>query len=327
MTHERSVIEMHAHIHPGEAKALASVMAANGLGKVVNLGTFEALGIPFEEGERSFRDVLGNRVIHFAAADFEDIAAGFGQRMALELERKVELGAKGLKIFKELGLRYRDADGELIPVDDSRLDPLWAKAGELRVPVLIHTADPVAFFLPLDENNERTLELSLNPEWYFGGPEFPDHDTLLDQRNRVIARHPDTAFIGAHLGNYPENLGYVDGCLERYPNLYVDISARIAEIGRHPRGEVRAFFIKHRDRVMFGTDLTLGWDEVSSEPAWLKTFFDAHWRFFETDERQVEYPVYPIMGNWKVDCIQLPDDCLEKLYVGNAERVIPGLRD
>jgi hypothetical protein len=107
----------------------------------------------------------------------------------------------------------------------------------------------------------------------------------------------------------------------------VDISARIAEIGRHPREEARAFFVKHQDRIMFGTDLTIGWDEVSSEPEWLRTFYDAHWRFFETDDSQVEYPVYPIMGNWKVDCIGLPEECLRKLYADNAKRVIPGLSD
>jgi predicted TIM-barrel fold metal-dependent hydrolase len=133
-------------------------------------------------------------------------------------------------MFKELGLRHKDAQGQLIPVDDARLDSLWAKAGELGVPVLIHTADPVAFFQPLDEENERWDELLLHPDWYFGGPEFPDHDTLLAQRNRVLERHPSTIFIGAHLGNYPEDLAYVDGCLDRYPNFFVDTTARIGEI-------------------------------------------------------------------------------------------------
>ena len=331
--HNRSVIDTHVHVHPDMAVGLADIMEANHLTKVVNLGILEALGIPFQDGMHAFRRTLGDRLVYFTTPDFSDTSFGFGERMAEDLERKVEVGAHGLKIFKELGLRYKDADeGQLrwhvIPVDDPRLDPLWAKAGELGVPVLIHTADPVAFFQPLDENNERWEELQQHPDWHFGGPEFPAHDTLLAQRNRVIERHPDTVFIGAHLGNYPENLAYVDDCLERYPNFYVDTSARIGEFGRHPADEVRAFFIKHQDRVIFGTDLVLGWDafddQAQNDMTKFKHFYDTHWRFFETDKRQIDHPS-PVQGNWKVDAINLPDEVLEKLYVRNAQRLIPGV--
>jgi len=322
------VIDAHVHVHPDAAAYLLETMEANGISRVVNMGILERLGIPLEKGMRAFRDVLGERLAYFPAPDFADKAPGFGKRMAEDLARKVEAGACGLKIFKELGLRHRDADGKLIPVDDPRLDPLWDRAGELGIPVLIHTADPVAFFLPLHPSNERWEELQLHPDWHFGGGEFPDHDTLLAQRNRVIERHRHTIFIGAHLGNYPENLTYVDACLERYPNLYVDTSARIGEIGRHPVQEVRSFFLKHQDRVIFGTDLTLGWDDwqEQEDQTQIKQFYAAHWRFFERGERQIEYPGYPIQGRWRVDAVGLPDGVLEKLYAGNAQQIIPGLR-
>ena len=330
--HNRSVIDAHVHVHPDEATRLLDVMEANHLSGVVNLGLLEVLGIPFHEGIRAFRKALGERIAYFPTPDFTDTSPGFGERMAEDLERKVEAGACGLKIFKELGLRHKDADGNLISVDDPRLDPLWAKAGELGVPVLIHTADPLAFFQPLDENNERWEELQQYPDWHFGKPEFPDHDTLLDQRNRVLERHPEAIFIGAHLGEYPENLAYVDACLDRYPNFYVDTCARIGEIGRHPAEEVHAFFLKHQDRILFGTDLVLGWEEFGEEAEeeqeedpQLRDFYEAHWRFFETDERQIDHP-FPIQGRWKVDAIGLPDRVLEKLYVLNAQRLIPGLR-
>lgn len=326
-----AVIDAHVHFSPAQAGLMARIMEANHLEGVVNLGLLEVLGIPFAEGMSGFRRALGRRFVYFPAPDFRDVAPGFGERMAEELERKVEAGAAGLKIFKELGLRHRDADGRLIPVDDPRLDPLWAKAGELGVPVLIHTADPLAFFRPLDEQNERWEELQRHPDWHFGRPEFPDHDNLLAQRSRVIERHPSTTFIGAHLGEYPENLTYVDSLLERYPNFYVDTSARIGEIGRHPAEEARAFFIKHQDRVLFGSDLVLGWeafDEAEDEEegmAEARRFYDLHWQFFGTDQQQIEYPGYPIQGQWKVDALDLPGPVLEKLYVGNARRLIPGL--
>ena len=329
--YNRFVIDVHVHVTPDMAELMVDVMEVNNLSRVVNVGILEALGIPFQEGMRTFRKALGERMIYFSTPDFSDTSPGFGKRMAEDLERKMEAGVRGLKIFKELGLRHKDADGNLIPVDDPRLDPLWAKAGELGVPVLIHTADPLAFFQPLDESNERWEELRDHPDWYFGGPGFSDHDTLLAQRNRVIERHSDTTFIGAHLGNYPENLPYVDACLERYPNFYVDTSARIAEMGRHPADEVRAFFIKHQDRVLFGTDLVIGWDvfedRAQKDMADFEHFYDANWRFFETDEEQIEYPEYPVQGRWKVNAINLPDEVLEKLYIRNAQRLIPGLQE
>jgi hypothetical protein len=187
----------------------------------------------------------------------------------------------------------------------------------------------VAFFEPLTEENERWDELQLHPDWHFGRPGFSSHDTLLDQRNRVLERHPDTTFIGAHLGNYPEDLSYVDQCLRRYPNLNVDTSARIGEIGRHPATESRAFFLEHQDRILFGIDLVLRSATGSAgEPdlARIKRAYDLHWPFFETDAQQIEYPGYPVQGRWKVDAIGLPEGVLEKLYVGNAKRLIPGLR-
>jgi predicted TIM-barrel fold metal-dependent hydrolase len=305
-------------------------MDDNNLIGVVNAGILEIQGIPFDEGMRAFHKALGARLVYFTAPDFQDVVAGFGERMAEALERKVETGARGLKIFKELGLRHRDAEGLLIAVDDPRLDPLWAKAGELGVPVLIHSADPVAFFQPLDEHNELGDLLQQRPDWHFGKPEFPGHDALLAQRNRVIERHPDTVFIGAHLGNYPENLAYVDVCLDRYPNLYVDTSARVGQIGRHSVADVRAFFIKHQDRVLFGSDLIMGWDafeQVQADVSETKHFYDMHWRYFETNEEQIEHPNFPLLGDWRVDAIGLPDEVLKKLYDRNAELLIPGFAD
>lgn len=325
-----SVYDVHVHIHPQASAAFLRVMDANHIERVVNLGTLEVLAIPFEEGMRVYREAMGERMVYFWTPSFGDVSPGFGKRMADELERRVTAGAGGLKIFKELGLRHRDAAGNLIPVDDERLDPLWERAGGVGVPVLIHTADPVAFFQPLNEANERWEELQARPDWHFGGPGLPDHDTLLKQRNRVIERHAGTTFIGAHLGNYPESLAYVDGCLGRFSNFHVDTSARIGEIGRHPVEATRAFLLKHANRVLFGTDQVVGWSPgdggISKSAEDFAQVYDAHWRFFETNEVQVEYPGYPIQGRWKVDALGIPDQVLEQLYYRNAQRVIPALR-
>ncbi len=240
---------------------------------------------------------------------------GFARRMARALAEAKEQGVSGLKIFKRLGLGYKNPDGSLIRVDDRRWDPIWAACGRLGLPVIIHTADPVAFFEPIDHTNERWEELSRHPEWSFYGDQFPSHDELLEARNRVIARHPETTFIGAHVANYPENLAKVAEWLDTYPNLHVEISSRIAELGRQPY-TAEKFFRKYAERIMFGTD--------GPRPA---ARLLPHWRFLETrDEffRYAENP-FPPQGLWNIYGLGLPDDVLRKVYHENAMRLIPGV--
>jgi predicted TIM-barrel fold metal-dependent hydrolase len=322
------IIDIHTHVHPGVASDMRRVMDAAGVAAVVNLGVLERLDFPFDDGMRAYRNALGDRMVYFPTPDFRDIAPGFGERMADALESKVAAGAGGLKIFKELGLRHRDAAGRRIGVDDPRLDPLWARAGALGVPVLIHTADPLAFFGPLDPTNERWEELQEHPDWHFGKPEFPGFWDLLGELERVIARHPGTIFIGAHLGNCAEDLGYLDATLARLPNLAIETSARLAEFGRHGAEAVRAFFLAHQERILFGTDLVLGWDAFNAPEQvnvdGLVRFYDIHRRYFDTRDRQMAHP-FPIQGRWQIDAVGLPDDVLDKLYVRNARRLIPSL--
>jgi predicted TIM-barrel fold metal-dependent hydrolase len=326
---ERRVVDAHVHIHPQMAPAMAELMDAAGIGSIINLGIVESLGLPFEESMRAYRNAFGARMVYFTTPNFRDVANGFGWRMADDLSRKVEAGARGLKIFKDLGLRHQDADGRLIAVDDPRLDPLWARAGELGVPVLIHSADPVAFFQPL-ENNERSDELAQHPDWHFYGPQFPSHAALMTQLEHIVARHPETRFIGAHVGSNAEDLTYVSACLERYPNYFVDTCARVGELGRHPVEEGRAFFLKHQDRVVFGSDLVLGWGDTAQafskeDMAGALRFYAGHWRYFEADDCQFEYPGYPVQGRWLIDGLGLPAEALEKLYFRNIERLVPDL--
>jgi predicted TIM-barrel fold metal-dependent hydrolase len=241
----------------------------------------------------------------------------FGHRMADALADAKQRGAVGLKVFKLLGLSYRNPDGSLVKIDDRRWDPIWEACGRLHMPVLIHSADPVAFFEPMDNTNERWEELQRHPDWSFAGADFPSHDELLATRNRVIARHPETTFIGAHVANYPENLAQVSQWLDRYPNLYVDIAARIAELGRQPY-TAREFFLKYQDRILLGTDGPRTPDRLNP-----------HWRMLETRDEYFTYAEnqYPPQGLWNIYGLELPNAVLRKIYSENAARLIPGVRE
>lgn len=241
----------------------------------------------------------------------------FARRMAASLADAKARGASGVKVFKQFGLTYKNPDGSLIKIDDERFDLIWKACGELGLPVLIHVADPLAFFLPIDETNERWEELHRHPDWNFHGPQFPKHDELLAAFLRVVARHPKTMFIGAHVASSAEDLAQVGEWLDKYPNLYVEFASRISELGRQPY-TARKFLIRYADRVLFGTD-----------GPWPETRVRLYWRFLETFDEDFPYSekVPPPQGLWNIAGVSLPDEVLAKVYQGNAGRLIPGVRE
>jgi predicted TIM-barrel fold metal-dependent hydrolase len=306
-----------------DASELARVMDVSGVDAIVDLdgGWGDAL---HRELER-WQEPLPGRVAVFAGLDYAMWATEprFGEVEAARLRAGVAAGARGLKVWKLLGLRAGDVSGRLVPVDDERLDPLWDAAGEAGVPVTIHVADPVAFFEPLDGTNERWEELHEHPDWHFwptrppGRPDlegFPPFDELIDALEAVVVRHPGTTFIGAHVGCAAEDLSRVSTILERAANFNVDIAARIGELGRQPY-TTKAFIERWQDRVLFGTDM-------APDPAWWSVYY----RFLETRDESFPYDANPdeppSQGRWRIHGLDLADEVLRKVYRENALRLI-----
>ena len=321
------VVDAHNHLtHPGDhwdpagATQLLPELDLINVATIVNLsgGTGDELKRNVERLDKAHP----GRFVTFCNVDFSGMdEPGWSERTTRQLRADVQAGARGLKIFKRLGLRYRDSAGNLVSPDDERISDVWDTAGELGIPVTIHSADPVAFFRPLDRFNERWDELREVPDWLFHGPEFPSFDELIDSLYRLIEAHPRTNFITAHVGCYPENLGFVSRMMDAYPNLYTDISARIAELGRAPFS-ARKWFIKYADRILFGTDAT-------PHTAMYQTYF----RFLETADEYFKYSDAPIpgQGRWNIYGVDLPDEVLRKVYSDNAKRLLrlegaPGVR-
>jgi len=254
------------------------------------------------------------RFLTYALLDFRGIDGdGWTQREVARLRRGFNAGAKGLKFHKGLGLSFRFNNNVLMAIDDPKLDPLWELCAEYKRPVMIHSADPAAFFTPLDRYNERWHELNAHPDWLFYGDKYPSREELLAQRNRVIERHPNTIFIGAHFGNNPEDLATVGKWLDKYPNFYIDIDARINELGRQPY-TARRFFLKYQDRILFGTDTTPRANAYRIYYRFLESD-DEYWDTAEGHHRQ---------GFWMVYGVFLPKNVLKKLYRTNAERILFG---
>lgn len=245
-------------------------------------------------------------------AKWAELGDRFPDWAAERLRAQARRGAEGLKIWKPFGLHVKDHHNQLVAVDDTRLDPIWATAAELGLPVLIHVADPVAFFDPIDQHNERLEQLGEHPDWHFPSPPFPSFLSILEALARLVERHWQTTFIGAHVGCYSENLAWVGALLDRCPNFFIDPSARINELGRQPY-TARRFFLRYSDRILFGTDAGADLD-----------FYRLSYRFYETDDEYFTDDLQPVSGDgrWWLYGLHLPDDVLQNFYYGNAARIL-----
>jgi hypothetical protein len=257
------------------------------------------------------------RFLTFCQLDWTLLAEpGFEGKLVESLRVAKAEGVGGIKVWKDLGLTARDHTGALVQPDDERLHDVWETAAELELPVLIHTADPVAFWQPVDRTNERFEELTRHPDWHHGSKPVPTHGELLTSLERLLAAHPSLTFIGAHVASSAEDLGRASAMLDAHPNLVVDLSAREAELGRQPRAAA-SFITTYADRVLWGTD------SFPFRPDQLRTWF----RLLETDDEYFSYgpETTPQQGRWAVYGMGLPEDVQRAVYADNARRVIPAL--
>jgi predicted TIM-barrel fold metal-dependent hydrolase len=250
--------------------------------------------------------------------------ADYPKLQAQAIEGAHRDGARGLKILKTLGLYLREkiTSGALVKIDDVRFDPMWDACGQLNIPVAIHISDPIAFFTPTDRFNERYEELNNHPDWSFYGGDFPSNAELITARNRVMARHSATQFVTLHVGNFAEDLQNVGDNLDRFPNMSVDMAARVGELGRQPV-TTRKFFDKYQDRILFGTDATPHGDDYPQQ-VFNDQLYEIYYRFLETSDEYFDYAPakVPPQGRWRIYGIDLPDSVLHKVYYENAARLL-----
>lgn len=306
-------IDVHGHQYRMAEQDLAPVIAAMdtlNMGIMVNLSGRS--GENLMQSVQNIKDNYPNRFVVFANVNFEGVGEeGWAEKAVNQLAEDCKNGARGLKVYKSLGLRNEDTDGNRIAVNDPRLDPIWAKCGELGIPVLIHTADPKPFWDEFDADNERWLELKTRPRRKRGADNPAPWEQLIAEQHAMFKKHPNTTFINAHMGWFANDLGKLGELLDEMPNMNVGIGAIIAELGRQPRF-AKAFFIKYQDRILFGKD------------SWKPEEFPTYFRVLESDDEYFPYHK-KYHAFWPMYGLDLPDDVLKKVYYKNALRIVPGL--
>ena len=335
---EHRIIDLHQHVNGTEehVRRWLRIMDRVGVGVGVNLSGGTVTAKPgelsaFERTQALTERLAPGRAVLYFNLDYTGWdQPGFAERAIEQVNRAHALGAAGLKEYKRLGLFLRDQQGQLIRIDDSRLDGVWKRCGELGLPVSIHVADPKAFWLPYTAQNERWKELKDHRNWWFGDPkQFPTREKLLEALDRVIRRHPKTTFVCVHFANNAEDLAWVDRKLTEHPNMHADLAARIPELGRHDPEALRQLFTRHQDRILFATDfqvyekLILGSSGDAEKPTDedAATFFAKEWRWLETRDRNWPH-MTPIQGDWSISAIGLPPEVLRKIYFDNARRLL-----
>ncbi len=305
-------VDIHNHqglMPPGQVDKLVHDMDSINLRVMVNLSG--GSGDRLKQMVESLKGRYPDRFVVFANVTFTGIdEPQWGERAAHQLEEDVRNGAQGLKFFKNFGMDLKDKNGR-VHVDDARLDRIFDVCARLKLPVLIHTAEPRQFFDPIDKYNERWLELKQMPGRARPPERYPSWETLITEQHNLFARHPKTIFINAHLGWMGGDLAELGRLMDRLPNMYTELGAVLAEIGRQPR-TAREFFIKYQDRILMGKD--------SWEPGEYATYF----RVFETADEYFDY-YRKRHAFWKMYGLDLPDDVLKKVYYKNALKIVPGM--
>lgn len=303
-------VDIHSHQRDMSGEALKKLVADMDLineGLMVNLsgGSGERLKSMVE----SIKANYPNRFAVFANVNFDGVGeSDWAEKAVKQLEEDVKVGAKGLKIYKSLGLRHKDTNGNRLAIDDPRLDPIWAKCGELGIPVLIHAADPKSFWDEMNSDNERWLELKTHSRRKRSATDPAPWQQIIDEQHRMFKKHPNTNFINAHMGWYANNLGKLGELLDEIPNMSVGIAAVIAELGRQPKN-ANAFFEKYQDRILFGKD------------SWKPEEFPTYFRVLESNDEY--FPYYKkYHAFWSMYGLGLSDEVLRKVYYKNALKLL-----
>jgi predicted TIM-barrel fold metal-dependent hydrolase len=320
-------IDVHVHLY-GEMPAFAARMREDRF-RVLTVNVNYRDFPPLAEQERDAARLHAEHpeLVAFAAS-FDAAgseAAGWLEKVESRLDAAFADGASAVKVWKDIGMQQRDADGRAVTIDDERFDPLFDWLARRGVPVLGHQGEPRNAWLPLEEMTIRGDReyFAEHPQYHMlGKKDWPSYEEQIAARDRMLAKHADLRFVAVHLASLEYDVDRIAAFLRRFPDASVDLAARMPHLqlqASRDRDKVRRFFIEFQDRILYGTDAGRGRGQSDEEfardvhEAWV-----ADWAFL-AGEGELRSPDFdaPFRG------LALPREVLEKVYAGNALRLFP----
>lgn len=322
-------IDIHTHFYADRPFIIPILDAMN----IKRTAILQAIGmdnddmrLEYEKRILEVRDKYPERFVFCATIDVSHIDdPDYAEQVLAHLEENISLGIAGIKIWKILGMVQKGKDGKYIPVDDKRLDPIWSKFAEYKLPVIMHIADPIDGWRPLDPASPHYGYYKNNPEFHFHGrTDVFQHEELMAQRNSVVAKFPDIHFIGNHIGSMAANLDLAAEVLDNHANFNVELGGRYKDLINQDREKVRAFFINYQDRILYGSDFTVR-PAVEDEAGANKRRLEENIERYTKEFRYLETADSIKFGHFIGQGLALPPAVLQKIYWDNPKRLIPGL--
>jgi predicted TIM-barrel fold metal-dependent hydrolase len=256
----------------------------------------------------------------FSMENFEE--PGWADKVIRNLQDNLDQGATGFKVWKDIGMTFRDSLGQFIFLDDPLFEPVLEFMQASGKTLLAHIGEPRNCWLPIDSmtvNNDKSYYRE-NPQYHmYLHPDYPSHERLIESRDHVLARYPDLKLVGAHLGSLEWDVDELAKRLDRYPNFAVDMAARVCHFQVQDREKVRNFIIKYQDRLLYATDGGVSEENVGSRIKWFGNQWHSDWTYFATDS---------IMSSPAVDGefrgLDLDEKILRKIFYTNAVDWYPG---
>ncbi len=258
----------------------------------------------------------------FSMERFED--PSWTEEVIMGLKKDFDEGADGVKVWKDIGMTFRDSLGNFICIDNPRFDPILDFIAREGKTLIGHIGEPKNCWLPIDSmtvNNDKAY-FKDHPQYHmYLHPDYPSYERLIESRDNMLAKHPDLKFVGAHLGSLEWSVDELAKRLDLYPNFAVDMAARVCHFQVQDREKVRDFIIKYQDRLLYATDIVVSENsDIEERIEWLDNEWKSDWTYFSSNE-EMNSP--NVDGSFKG--LDLDEDVLRKIYHTNAINWYPGI--
>jgi len=254
----------------------------------------------------------------------------FADQAIARIERCMNLGAKGIKIWKNIGMVLQDEQGQYVMADHPAFAPVFTYLEKQGIPLTAHLGEPKSCWMPYEQMEVKgdANYYRQNPQYHmYQFPALPSYEDQIVARDHLLDRYPKLVFVGAHIGSQEWSLDEVAKRFDAYPNFYVDLAARMVYLylhSVHDRQKLLSFLTTYQDRILYGSDIGISQrnpDRREQQYANMKEAWLEQWRFLATDDRIPSNHFTSESAPKELEGLQLPRKIVDKIFYDNTKHV------